>query len=162
MKAPLKLAPIEWSRTEGLVASAPEWTAYNSAEGWTAMIRGPQGSNDFTYFWEFIGNTRTYSQRVLPHEPFPRTLALAIAAVKKVRERWVRQRRAEVGPDFGRPRAVSGSRGATTDGCMVKNKRYTHVSPEKLTTLQAANPKRDTSEEGKAKEGKTKEGLCNE
>lgn len=149
MKAPLKLAPIEWFRTEGLVTSAPEWTAYNSAEGWTAIICGPQGSNDPTYFWEFIGNTRTYSQRVLPHKPFPRTLALAIAAVKKARERWVRQRRAEVGPDFGRPKAASGSRGATEDSpkSEAKNRRYTSVSPEKLASLLAANTERDKNNE---------------
>ena len=99
MKTKTKLTPIEWHRTPGLLG-APEWTAFNAVEGWTARIAGPS-SGSTTYHWEFIGNTRVYSQRVLPHEPFPTTLVRAYAAVKAARERWVRQRRAEVGAHFG-------------------------------------------------------------
>jgi hypothetical protein len=98
-----KLPPIEWFRTDTLT-SGPEWSAYSTAEGWTAVVRGPSMPGNTAYHWEFIGNSRTYSQRVLPHEPYAKTLALAIAAVKKARERWVRQRRAEVGPSFGLPK----------------------------------------------------------
>jgi hypothetical protein len=90
----LKVPPIVWER----VPLAKRWQATDPHAQWAAQII----EYNAHYTWKFSGESRTYCL-TMTSTMAPRTLALATAQVRRARDRWIRMRRAEVGPRFGLP-----------------------------------------------------------
>lgn len=90
----LKLPPIVWIRVGG----TKHWDASDPQAQWSATITG----HNAHYSWTFSGESRTYCL-TMTSTTAPRTLALAVAQVRRARDRWIRLRRTEVGPHFGQP-----------------------------------------------------------
>ena len=90
----LKLPLIVWTR----VGDTKHWAASDPQAQWSATIT----EHNAHYSWSFSGESRAYCLH-MTSTTAPRTLALAVAQVRRARDRWIRLRRAEVGPHFGQP-----------------------------------------------------------